>query len=267
MKNLLAIWLWLIGSLWLTSCGGVSSNVTTPPVKLLITSGMPPTGTTGAVYAGGSGFALTASGGVVPYTWSWIASTSSTLPPGLTLTNSSIAGTPTAAGAYGVVVTVSDSASPAHTQTADYVVSIDMPLQITSAVPPSGTVGTAYGPLGTEYFSCVWSPVLGWHLACTPCNPAVPGSCPTVPCRGISLKPCLQTQQVPIGFSFTASGGTSPYSWNAIGAPSGLELDPNTGNLGGTPNVPGTYTVVITVSDSESPPVQQSASYSLDISN
>lgn len=269
MKTFLKLSICLLALSWLTSCGGgsFSSSATANAAPLLITSGIPPTGTSGTVYAGGSGFAFTASGGVAPYTWSWLAAANSSLPPGLALTNSSIVGTPTTAGAYSVDVSVRDSASPASTKSANYVVSIDMPLEITSGTPPSGTLGTTYGALGTAYFSCVWSPVLGWHWACTPCNPAVPGSCPAAPCRGISFKRCLQTQQVPMGFTFAASGGTSPYSWSASDLPAGLELDTSTGKLSGTPTTTGSYSIILTVSDSESPPVQTSASYSIDISN
>jgi large repetitive protein len=250
----------------LTSCGGGSSNLITSP-PLVIPSSTPPTGTTGAAYAGTSGFALTASGGVAPYTWSWLAAANSSLPPGLTLTQSSIAGTPTTPGAYGVVVTVRDSASPANTRSDTYAVSIDLALEITSGIPPNGMLGIGYGPLGTAYFSCVWSPVLGWHWACTPCDPPVPGSCPATPCRGISLTRCLQTQRIPVGFTFTGSGGTSPYTWSATRVLPGLRLDAHTGDFAGTPSTVGSYNVIVTVSDSESPGVHVSASYSIEVSN
>lgn len=271
MKTFLKLSICLLALSWLTSCGGggFSSSVTANPAPLLITSGIPPTGTPGTVYAGGSGFAFTASGGVAPYTWSWLAAANSSLPPGLTLTNSSIVGTPTTAGAYSVEVSVRDSASPASTKSANYVVSIDMPLEITSGPPPSGTLGTGYGPIGTAYFSCVWNPVLGWHWACSPCDYSA-GSCPTRNCfkyNNNPLKPCLQTQQVAVGFTFIASGGTSPYRWSAVDLPTGLELDMSTGKLSGTPTTAGSYSIIVTVSDSESPPVQASASYSIDVNN
>jgi len=70
------------------------------------------------------GFPLLATGGVQPYTWTWIAAASSSLPPGLTLSNALIDGTPTAAGSYNVIVTVTDSASPGHQVTANYMIVI-----------------------------------------------------------------------------------------------------------------------------------------------
>ena len=269
MKRWLSISVVLFGFTTISGCGGGGDPGVRfpPPAPLVIMSAAPPTGTTGAAYAGASGFALVASGGIAPYSWTWSAGANSSLPPGLDLTNNLITGTPTTAGSFSVTVSVKDSESPPSTKSATYVVSIDMPLEITSGIPPGGTAGTGYGPLGTGYFACVWSPVLGWHWACTPCDPSVRGSCPANPCKGISFKPCLQTQQIPVGFTFTASGGTSPYRWTASGIPAGLELDAKTGNLGGTPNAPGTYDVTVTVSDSESPTVQATASYSIDVSN
>lgn len=70
-----------------------------------------------------------------------------------------------------------------------------------------------------------------------------------------------------MGFTFTASGGISPYRWSAIAVPAGLELDMSTGKLSGMPTTAGSYSIIVTVSDSESPPVQASASYSIDVSN
>jgi probable HAF family extracellular repeat protein len=111
-----------------------------------ITSGPPPTGTLGIAYGGTHvasnresyiGFPLNATGGVPPYTWSWAAGRGSSLPPGLmvtviTLGGSTrccvsvvvISGTPAKAGAYRVVVTVTDSESPAVHASANYTIMI-----------------------------------------------------------------------------------------------------------------------------------------------
>jgi hypothetical protein len=60
--------------------------------------------------------------------------------------------------------------------------------------------------------------------------------------------------------TFTATGGTSPYSWQiASGAlPSGVALNPNTGAIAGTPTVAGTYTVTVQVTDAASKTAQKS---------
>lgn len=54
----------------------------------------------------------------------------------------------------------------------------------------------------------------------------------------------------PYGQALTATGGTLPYSWQALGAlPNGLTLS-STGVIGGTPKAPpGTYVVTVRVTD------------------
>ncbi len=252
----------------LTDCGG-GANPSFLPLPLLaleITSGALPSGITGAAYAGTTGFLLAASGGVAPYKWSWAAAANSSLPPGLTVTQATISGTPTAPGSYEVTVTVADSESPAARKSATYAVSIDMPLAITSDAPPFGAVGATYGPASTGDFSCVLSPVLGWHYACTPCSLSA-GTCPATSCsqRPQPGRACFMTEQVFTGFMLTAAGGMSPYTWSATGMPPGLGLDPGSVNLSGTPTTAGSYSVSVTVSDSESPPAQVSMTYAIDI--
>ena len=94
MKYLL-VSLWLFGLSLLQGCGGeiVSSTTATPPsppASLAITSSTPPSGTAGAAYAG-SGFLLTASGGVAPYQWKWVPASGSSLPePDLHLSSSGL---------------------------------------------------------------------------------------------------------------------------------------------------------------------------------
>jgi len=247
----------------LVACGGGGLRILPPPLApLVITSGPPPAGTTGSAYAGGSGFSLTAAGGLAPYVWRWAAAANSSLPPGLTLSNSSISGTPTTRGSYNVIVTVADSESPPVQKSVSYPINIDTSspsLEITSSVPPSGTVGLNYG----SSFNCLWSPVLGWHLACISCDPSVAGSCPSTPCPTPigSPKHCFEFA----GFSFTATGGVVPYIWRASGMPPGLTLDPSSGEVNGIPTSAGSYYVSVMLSDSESPPAQATANYTIDI--
>lgn len=210
MKKYLVGALALCGLLLLAGCGGASTPP--PPLTLAITSAAPPSGTTGSGYAG-NGFALTASGGQAPYNWSVSA-----LPPGLTLSNGMIAGTPTTPGTYNVVIKVADSQSPPAQKSTSYTIDVTAgSLVITSGPPSSGTVGASYASGG---------------------------------------------------FSLTASGGATPYTWTWAAA-SGSALPPGLtltdGVIFGTPTASGTYNVVITVADSQTPPAHTSKPYAITI--
>lgn len=140
--------------------GSLSISVTAA-AELAITSGAPVTGTVGSLYDAHlvricsivfpftchfvtvNGFFLKASGGVSPYTWSWAAAAGSSLPPGLSVLNPNtvgcpfiaftlgphgcIHGTPTKPGTFNVVVTATDSGSPAVQTSANYTITINLP--------------------------------------------------------------------------------------------------------------------------------------------
>jgi len=67
--------------------------------------------------------------------------------------------------------------------------------------------------------------------------------------------------------TFTAIGGVPPYTWSASGLPAGLDVDPSSGQITGTPTTAGSYTFTITVTDAASPPAQVSATYPIDIAS
>jgi hypothetical protein len=64
----------------------------------------------------------------------------------------------------------------------------------------------------------------------------------------------------PLSATFTATGGTPPYTWQLpTGAlPPGVSLNPSTGAITGTPAAAGTYTVMVQVTDSASKTAQKS---------
>jgi Galactose oxidase, central domain len=67
------------------------------------------------------------------------------------------------------------------------------------------------------------------------------------------------------GYSFQASGGTPPFSWNELGPmPPGLMLSAS-GQLSGMPATAGTYPVSVTVTDSSYPPVTATAAVALTV--
>lgn len=263
MKNRLSELLAICALNLLIGCAGGGSSVTTPPVSALaITSSAPPAGDVQVAYgASGNGFPLTASGGKTPYAWSWVPANGSSLPTGLNILNGSIVGTPMSAADYDVTLTVTDSESPAIQTSATYTISITGPpssLTITSGNPPNGTVGVDYGP--SSAYKCWANPVLGWHQVCSPCTST--SGCSTLPrCRGLFPSPCVKT--VFVGFTFTATGGIAPYNWTASGLPSSLSVNSQSGQITGIPSAPGNYSVDVTVSDSESPPISATATHDI----
>jgi hypothetical protein len=157
------------------------------------------------------------------------------------------AGDQTITGADKAVSSINGSASITVTAASD--------LGITNGAPPSGTTGKVYNPRIFKH--------------CPPSNPN---------CHNF-----VNTN----GFGLTNQGGISPYTWSWAPA-SGSSLPPglNVGNpLGtpvclfnfffvvhrpciyGTPTQPGTYNVVVTVTDGGVPSVQASANYTITIAN
>lgn len=241
-------------SMYSLTCSGAggsasaSAQETVQPV-IQLTNSAPPGGMVGAAYAG-SGFALTASGGVSPYKWSWVAATGSSLPVGLTLaTNGMISGTPTTAGTYNVVVTVKDSQSTPAQNTAPYTINVAPGLAIASGTPPTGYTYNPYAH----------------RLEC---------SGPPFGCKSV------------YGFLLKTTGGVGPVSWSWAGTngsptPPGLTVRigyyppsyatqncyGNVWQICGLPTTVGTYDVVVTATDSATPPNQVSANYTIKISN
>ncbi len=57
------------------------------------------------------------------------------------------------------------------------------------------------------------------------------------------------TQGMNYNYQPDFTGGATPYSWEAVGLPPGLEIDPDTGLISGIPLESGSYNVVIIVTD------------------
>jgi hypothetical protein len=114
--------------------------------------GGPLTISTSSLAAAGVGQAymatLTAYGGNPPYTWASAPGT--TLPSWLTLSSGLLSGTPPSTGTYTVAVQVSDSASPSHTASMSFSLSVTTLSSLsitTSSTLPAGMVGVAYPSL------------------------------------------------------------------------------------------------------------------------
>jgi cyclophilin family peptidyl-prolyl cis-trans isomerase len=245
-------------------------TVNQPPA---FTNGPPPSP---AVVGSAYNFAYTASGFPVP-----TFSHTGTLPPGLSLSSTGvISGTPTTAGTYsGIVVTASNGIGAAPTQTIS--ITVDQIPSITSAAPAAGIVGTAY----THTYAATGSPAPTYSLTAgalpgglsvstagvisgtpnsagtftgtiTSTNRA--GSFPQAFSITINQAPAF-TSSVPTttgllgtAYSFTsaASGFPAPtFSVPANALPTGLTLNPTTGEISGTPSATGVFSGTLTASN------------------
>jgi Putative Ig domain len=248
---------------------------------LTITTALLPNGVVGSAYSATN----TAAGGTAPYAW-----TATGLPAGLSIDPSSgaITGTPGAAGATTINVTVTDSTAGTHlTVIKGFPVTIAPALSLTTASLPNGVVGAAYsGPNtasgGTPPYA--WTATgLPAGLSIDPATGAITGTPSTAGATTINVTVTDATspahQSVTKGFPVTispgvtittaslpnglvnsaysgtntASGGTLPYVWTATGLPAGLSIDPASGAITGTPTTAGAATINVTVTDASSP--------------
>ena len=100
-----------------SNVGVKSFALTVTPIS--ITTNSLPYGDVGAAYSA----SLAATGGTGTLTWTLIFLAASQLPPGLTLnSNGTITGTPTSAGAFGIIVLVTDSSG--HTAIQNYTINV-----------------------------------------------------------------------------------------------------------------------------------------------
>ncbi len=243
---------------------------------LMITSGPPPAaGALGVPYGP---FTATASGGSGTFQWS------ASGVPGISIDSATgiLSGTPTAAGAFSLMVTVADANNLTQTTSQSYPVTVvSAPLMITNAAPPAnGAVGSAYSfPLAASGGSGVflWSvsgvpgvtvngatgvlggaPTVGGNLTLTVTltNANVPGQSISqnypVNVLGITsgAPPASGTVGMPYGpFTATAAGGSGSYLWSASGI-AGVTINGATGVLSGAPTMPGLgMMLAVTVTD------------------
>jgi hypothetical protein len=291
-RGLLGAALLLAGCL-LTSCGSSS------PPRLAVTTSSLPTGVVGMAYSA----SLAASGGTATYSWSL---SSGALPAGLTLgaSTGSISGTPTAAGKTQLSFTVTDSSSPAQTQSVSLMLTIAPVLAVTTSSLPGGITGTAYSATlaasgGTPgYTWSVTSGTLPAGLTLAPSTGAITGS-PTAagstsltflvadsgsPAQSQSVSLTLAvlpalvvtTSSLPTGVvgmpysaSLAASGGTGSYTWALTNGtlPAGIVFNPSTVVLSGTPAGMGSASLTFTVTDSGDPPQTKSVSLVLAVAS
>ena len=250
---------------------------------LTLTPATLPASTAGTVYTQ----ALSASGGVAPYSF---ALSAGTLPAGLTLTSSgTLAGTPTEAGTFNVSVTATDTYGQAVTGA--YALEVAQPtltLAPGGGALPNATAGAAFSQAlvvsgGIAPYSATLSGALPTGITFNPATLAfagtptesgtftfdvtatdstggTPGTVTatyslTVLVPTLSLSPeTVQgaTAGVTYTQTFVATGGVAPYQYtlSAGTLPAGLTLDTATGQLAGTPTQAGSFDFSVTATDS-----------------
>ncbi|WP_158240596.1 Ig-like domain-containing protein [Telmatospirillum siberiense] len=252
------------------------------------------------------GQTLTASGGKSPYSFSTTVA-SGALPPGLSLSATGlVSGTPTTAGSYSFTVSGTDSSTgsgPATftsatiaitigaqapiagaksvTTTYNTAATISLSAAITGGPATSVTVvtGPGHGTAAASGTTVTYTPTSGYagsdSFTYTATGPGGTSAAATVTITvgapSITLSPTsLAAGTVATAYSqtFTATGGTAPYSFSlSAGAlPSGLALS-TAGVLAGTPTAAGTYSFTVRAQDSStgSGPFAVTQSYSLTI--
>ena len=213
------------------------------------------------------------------YTWSWVAQTGSSFPPGLTLngTTGVLSGIPTAIGTYNVNVTISNNIN--SSTTAPFTITIGAPPIITSVPNLGGGVSRPFSTVlqasGTQPITWTmltgpspsadislssagvisWlSPILGTYTFTVVATNTFGNSAPVQFTLVITTPSIIDTDLddgiVGIFYSHTfTAGGDAPFTWShTLGElPPGLTFDISTATLSGYPTVSETYNFSIRV--------------------
>ena len=270
-----------------TPAGTASASLTIDVAQLAVTAISLPEGAVGTPYPATQ---LTASGGTGALTWT----SSGALPAGLSLSATGVlTGTPTAAGQATFTVTVTDSATPAKTDSLELSVSI---LGISTTTLPEGSVGAAYsqalvstGGTGTLTWTSSGALPAGLSLSASGTISGAPTAAGaasfTVTVTDSATPPQqaagqftlsvlgITTTTLPEGAVGTAypasqliaSGGTGTLTWTSSGAlPAGLSLSAS-GLITGNPTAAGPATFTVTVTDGATPPQQASTPLTISV--
>ena len=219
---------------------------------------------------------LTATGGTP--TWSY----SGSLPPGITLNNSTglLSGTPTTAGDYNFKITATAGSS---TDTQTYKLSVVEPLKIAKPTATGAEVGF---PFRLQLSATGGRAPYKWSATGLPSGFAIDAATGVISGTAdapnssvvkvtvtdalgltntievnfpVAAKLALQKTALPsarVGVAYSARlvriGGLAPFKWTVISAarlPRGLKLDAKTGRISGVPRRAGTYRFRVQVAD------------------
>ena len=246
---------------------------------LAITTTSLPNGVVSSAYSQ----ALASSGGTGTITWSISAGS---LPTSLTLTGSTISGTPSAAGTFNFTVKATDSTTPtAQTATQALSITVGPKLTITTTTLPNGLVSSAYsqtlassggtgaitwsisaGSLPTS-LTLTGNTISGTPSATGTFNFTVKATDSSTPTAQIATQAlsitivaplsvmCPATTTGTVGFAFNSgtesvTGGTPSYVFSIVGGignlPAGLNLNTTNGTVSGGPTATGTFSIQVT---------------------
>jgi gliding motility-associated-like protein len=245
-----------------------------------------PNGITGQVYTKTT--IASATGGTAPLTYSV-----SNLPPGLSFNSSTleITGTPTQKGVFLVPIIVVDVNG--YSVSGSLSIKITDPLILPAAILANGLVGSAYstqiipsatGGTGPYIYSATNLPL---GLSFNPSTREITGTPQTAGTSIVKVSVTdadgnttstdysirviapmlLPTATLPDGtvnIVYTpqtlpgVTGGVGPYTYTATGVPAGLNFNPSTREITGTPMQAGTFIINQTATDSEGNKVTQS---------
>lgn len=255
------------------------------PFTLTIAGGLSITTAALPNAAVGSSYSVTlqAAGGSQPFTWAVLTGQ---LPFGLGLTPSGLlSGIPAIPGNYTFTARVADSSGASATRVLTLVV--NPALTISNTALPGGTIGLPYsvqltvsGGTGTGYSWAVVAGSLPAGLLLNPVNGVISGTPTANGTTSVTIQVTdsggasvsrsfavtvgsalnITTLTLPgaatgVAYSqtLTAAGGAPPLAWSVSGSlPPGLQLNPASGQITGTPTAGGAYTFTAQVRDGAS---------------